>query len=163
MSRVVRASAALMLTSLIAGCSGSADWQEIGRSDLGPSWPLTVQSGEIMCTSDRQVLFRSNGTVYGVNALALTRGYAQLDPIWAVDPLERSGPDLWPLLRAGLMHCARAGQRSTQRRRTALGCPAGRHSTCAWRYGGHPAAIIKASRATPRAVAHPRSARRRAP
>lgn len=104
MKRMSQAILVCIALSTSASCAAPLNWTEIAAAEFRGDWPLTVDSGEVACASDRAVLFRTADTVYGVNALALLRGFPDLSPIWMMHSDHR-GMDMRPLLREGLLHC----------------------------------------------------------
>lgn len=67
------------------------DTQRVSRSDLGSAWPLTVDSGVLVCSREgRRIIasFLVDGTSneYALNASAERQGFPPIDPIWADDP-----------------------------------------------------------------------------
>lgn len=108
--------APVVVVALATGCgdelqSNEADddptVERISRDDFGADWPLTVSHGELRCEEPSAVVFTApDGTEYGVNGMATTQGYAEIDPIWRRDP---SGivprMDIGPLIDRGLELC----------------------------------------------------------
>jgi hypothetical protein len=104
-----------LAAALIAGCggdqSGGGDGDDpssitVSASDFGDEWPLTVDSGTLRCEPPSAVVFETGGTEYGVNGMAVTNGYDEIDPIWADDP-EGISPkvSISPLIERGLELC----------------------------------------------------------
>lgn len=60
----------------------------IFSSDFGDEWPLTVSSGTIECEVPSVVTFTTDNRKYALNETALSRGFADIDPIWKADPSE---------------------------------------------------------------------------
>ena len=65
----------------------------IDRSELGLSWPLSVGTGTLGCSSGA-VVFRAGGVNYALNDAARSRSLAAVDPIWQ---FQSSGPPSNPL------------------------------------------------------------------
>jgi hypothetical protein len=83
----------------------------VSAVEMGSDWPLTVDAGELHCTSDagsrlgRAVKFEApDGTVYAVNGAALLAGYPEILPIWSAQDGERH-KSLGSLLSKGLLLC----------------------------------------------------------
>jgi len=78
----------------------------VSASDFGDEWPLTVTSGTLRCEAPSVVVFSAGGVEYGVNGMATTQGYPEIDPIWADDPSEYiPKKNIGPLIQRGLELC----------------------------------------------------------
>lgn len=97
--------ATLLLVSSLVACTASLSWTPISASPFGSNWPLTIEEGEVSCTPELEVLFRTGGVVYGVNAAAVMGGYAEIAPIWMREQDGQHRVDLTPILVAGLATC----------------------------------------------------------
>ena len=109
MKRTLAATAAFLALALTA-CggtgSGDGDGVTVSRSEYGDSWPLTVDSGTLRCEPPSAVVFKVDGTDYGVNGMAKTNGYADIAPIWAADPSGNAPKkNIAALIQRGLELC----------------------------------------------------------
>ncbi len=52
----------------------------IQKSEFGEQWPFTVSEGVLECV-DYAVIFHTRSGRYGLNGLAESKGYAEVDPI----------------------------------------------------------------------------------
>ncbi len=121
-----------VLVALTSGCEtqelvvppSHAATLYIQQSEFGEQWPFTVSEGTLECV-DYAVIFHARSGRYGLNGLAISKGYAEVDPIRRTDPRQRdmaekakqlSGPtarvlrqatsiDLGPVLTKGLGLC----------------------------------------------------------
>lgn len=96
----------------VAACGDSSLYQgreATSRGKFGPTWPLSVDSGELRCEGregSRNITFATGGEVYALNARARGRGGVDLDPIWAADPVNPGRQkDLGPLIERALRLC----------------------------------------------------------
>jgi hypothetical protein len=95
--------------ALLTACGGSGDG-EVSRSTFegdGKTWPLTVDSGTLVCEAGSRVTFTTGGTTYALNGLAKGDGqWSDVGSIWADDG---SGlglkVDMSDLTEAGLALC----------------------------------------------------------
>jgi Protein of unknown function (DUF2511) len=99
--RIVRRALLVSLVAASACSSSSGNSEEVSRADLGSDWPLTVDSGTLVCEGAGSVTFTVNGTTYAVNGLA--EG-ADIDPIWA-DSGDGLKKNIGPLIDRGLSLC----------------------------------------------------------
>lgn len=83
-----------------------ADTVEVGVSDFGSNWPLTVSSGKLKCTKNA-VTFIDGATIYALNGAAKELSYAvDVAPIWADNPsVAGLKKDIGPLIDRGLKLC----------------------------------------------------------
>jgi len=58
----------------------------VSREEYGDAWPLTVDSGVLVCDQSRgalgAVVFAAGGSRYGINGMAKSQGYPPINPIW---------------------------------------------------------------------------------
>lgn len=104
---VVRISGLLALTLSLACGSGAPVGAPVSQAEFGDAWPLTIDRGTLRCEPPGAVVFQaSDGSDYGVNGIALSQGYPEIDPIWADDP-DPLVPkkSIGPLLDRGLALC----------------------------------------------------------
>ena len=99
-----RATPANSDTAATAASSLASNERHISASDYGDRWPLTVEDGILRCEGARAVVFIAGGRAYGVNGTALTMGYPEIDPIWAVGEYAPR-KDIGPLIGDGLALC----------------------------------------------------------
>lgn len=60
----------------------------VTKAELGNQWPFTVDSGYVDCPDGVSAVFRTaDGSVYGLNGMATSRGFAEPDPIRQADPI----------------------------------------------------------------------------
>jgi len=59
--------------------------QIVLKSEFGESWPFTVDKGVIL-NNKNAVIFRYENIEYGLNGFSLSRGYEQVEEIWADNP-----------------------------------------------------------------------------
>lgn len=78
----------------------------VSAAEMGPDWPLTVDAGELRCLPPGAVVIRVGTQDYAVNGLTMARGFASIDPIWAVATTSPR-KDLSPLILRGLALMAR--------------------------------------------------------
>ena len=57
----------------------------IREVDYGDAWPFTVPQGELRCIQGDRVVFTAGDISYAVNGLAVSAGYAPIEPIWRPD------------------------------------------------------------------------------
>ncbi|MGH8866437.1 MAG: hypothetical protein ACRDYU_00390 [Actinomycetes bacterium] len=82
----------------LRGLLGLPERREVSHADLGPEWPLTVESGEVWRYPDGAVLFVREGTRYAVNGAGKrVKGAVDLEPVWA-EASEGLRRDVGPLL-----------------------------------------------------------------
>lgn len=104
----------------LAACASTADSSNAGSdgggkkvtsAEFGPDWPLTVDSGTLMCDGSGGVgdaYIVVNGENYALNGLAKGSGnYKDIRPIWADDKALGQGlkKDIGPLIDAALELC----------------------------------------------------------
>lgn len=94
-----------MVAAVAVGCGGpTAPAGHVTRAQFGTAWPLTVDAGDLRCEGGAIVFRSPDGRDYGVNGLAST--YADIGPIWAVDPSGQSPKiSISPLIEAGQKLC----------------------------------------------------------
>lgn len=103
----------LAASSLAISCAaqdssnGGRGETHVSRTQLGDDWPLTVEEGNLRCEPPSRVVFTDpSGHEWGVNGMAVTHGYREIDPIWADNPeipgLKKS---IGPLIDRGLALC----------------------------------------------------------
>ena len=56
----------------------------ITRADFGDEWPFTVDSGQLRCAASAVTFTTDDGRTYGVNGMALQRGFPEIHPIWSL-------------------------------------------------------------------------------
>jgi len=80
---------------------------QISRADFGDEWPLTVDEGELRCEPPSRVVFTDpDGKEWGVNGMAVTHGYPEIDSIWADNPdFPDTKKSIGPLIDRGLAMC----------------------------------------------------------
>lgn len=78
----------------------------VDASCLDRLWPFSIDAGTLVCDADA-VTFESDGTVYALNGLALTRELGlEPDPIWLDNPeVEGTKISIGPLIDLGLSLC----------------------------------------------------------
>lgn len=87
------------------------DQQEgrITSANYGDEWPFTVAEGTLRCEGSDgvgAVTFEADGTVYGLNGTAKSRGFPEFDPIWLDDPqVEGLKTNVGPIIERGLALC----------------------------------------------------------
>jgi len=94
------------VTAIVLACGGPSGPPagHVTRAEFGPTWPLTVDGGDLRCEGGAIVFRAPDGKDYGVNGLAST--YADIGPIWAPDPKGiMPKMDIGPLIRAGQKLC----------------------------------------------------------
>ena len=81
--------------------------QRVTRDELGNSWPFTLSEGTLTCPGGQEVVFTANGQTYPINAVAASsKKYAEIDAIWAADPLAPgTRKDIGPLMARGAKLC----------------------------------------------------------
>jgi hypothetical protein len=57
----------------------------VRNTDFGNRWPFTVTHGYLDCIGGSKI-FRSDLTEYGLNGLAVSKGYKSIDLIWKDNP-----------------------------------------------------------------------------
>ena len=80
----------------------------ITRAQFGDAWPFTVDEGVLRCEGEGgvgAVIFEAEGTEYGVNGVAKSQGYADVEPIWADDPSIGAKKNIGPIIDRGLELC----------------------------------------------------------
>jgi hypothetical protein len=116
LAALVAASVTACTTSSNNDSGGSADQSkndhsiQVQRPDFGKDWPLTVDSGTLACEGSNgigAVTFESSGITYGLNGVALQKGYPKVDPIWAANTELGLGlkKDIGVLIDRGLELC----------------------------------------------------------
>lgn len=78
--------------------------RKVSRDDLGDKWPLTCESGHVGLELDTIAVFKQKGgKTYALNGMARTRGYPDIEPIWADNPkLEGFKVNIRPLIKMAL-------------------------------------------------------------
>ena len=66
---------------------------KITRSEYGEAWPFTIDEGYLDCERGSAVVFRSEGTTYGMNGPGI-QTHQPIDPIWRDDPRVAGDPRL---------------------------------------------------------------------
>ena len=105
-----RLTSALACLALACGCSspdsGFEDTTTVERSELGASWPLTVDSAVLAC-HDGAVAIEVDGKFTVIDPETSTRGAPRaFVKIWALDPSQPNGlKDLVPLMEHGRTLC----------------------------------------------------------
>jgi len=96
----------VVVAALLIGITANAA-ERVTKSEYGDDWPLTVDSGTVLCRPGHVALFKTeNGLVYGVNGTATGNGYAQIDPIWRDHPdIEGLKVNIGPITDAALEQC----------------------------------------------------------
>lgn len=94
----------LATLAVVAGCSGSGDiGGAVSADGFGRAWPFTVDEGVLSCESlgpaSAVTFMAPDGTEYGVNGTALSKGYPRINPI------QRRGADIGPIIDRGLSLC----------------------------------------------------------
>lgn len=78
--------------AIVTGCSpsglqGKVVKLQASRADFGPSWPFTVEKGELACINGSQLVFIADGNSYAMNDAAVnTRKFKDVDAIHAYEP-----------------------------------------------------------------------------
>lgn len=104
---------AVALLSLLACTPGDTDrsrgtkGEQVSRADFGDGWPLVVDQGQLRCEAPSRLVFTDpNGSEWGVNGMAITHGYPEIDPIWADNPeIPGTKKNIGPLIDRGLSMC----------------------------------------------------------
>ncbi len=75
----------------------------VTAAEFGQEWPLTVREGVLRWEPPNAVVFVADSREYGLNGMARTAGYDEIDPIWA-DELDEFIPkkSVGPLIHRGL-------------------------------------------------------------
>lgn len=82
----------------------------VARSDLGDEWPLTDETGIVVCERLRgnvSLTYLSDTTdaEYALNGVAARRGFPPIDPVWADNPhIDGLKVSLSPLISYGLQY-----------------------------------------------------------
>jgi len=76
----------------------------VNAEDFGEDWPLTVESGLLVCEVPGAVIFVGGGDAYAVNGLAETWGYVGIEPIW-IETGDGFRKNIGPLIDLGLTLC----------------------------------------------------------
>lgn len=120
-----RHTAIAAVITLVFAAVAQASTKHISKQDFGESWPFTVDSGTLACTSGGIVTFTANGNRYAVNGTASAAGHPDIEPIWAMnwtmieemaealditpdEAVEQLGPiriSISPIIKAGLKLC----------------------------------------------------------
>jgi hypothetical protein len=80
----------------------------ITRDEFGDDWPFTVEGGVLRCEGEGgvgAVIFEAEETEYGVNGVAKSQGYADIEPIWADEPSTGAKKNIGPIIDRGLELC----------------------------------------------------------
>lgn len=101
------AAAAAVVALVFAGCGEggpAGETLETSRSTFDGEWPFTVESGVLACDGTRDlasITFTANGTTYGINGTALTRGKPRPDAIAKENPEAKTDPLVSPQVPLG--------------------------------------------------------------
>lgn len=99
----------LLVVGCTAGDSGNDDGESIhiSRANFGDEWSLMVDEGNLRCEEPSRIVFTDPaGTEWGVNGMAVTHGYPEIDPIWADNPnISGVKKNIRPLIDRGLALC----------------------------------------------------------
>jgi len=91
--------------------SKQSNRRTVSSADFPGEWMLTVDKGELICkapkgTANTIVFIVPDGTEYGVNGIATSRGYADIQPIWKDNPeIPGTKINIGPLISKGLELC----------------------------------------------------------
>jgi hypothetical protein len=100
----------LGLTLALAPACGS-DGQEVTQAQYGAAWPFAVEQGTLMCQTSsggrlHSAVLKVGEVEYALNAVAESRGYASVEPIWRNNPQFTGGRmDLAPMVALALEQC----------------------------------------------------------
>ena len=104
---VVALACGVLLSSCSSADKGFGESAEVVRSDLGPAWPLTVDSALLTCSRTGAVSVTVDGRTTLIDLDTDSRDVSgQFTQTWADDPSHTAGrADLRPLLEHGRALC----------------------------------------------------------
>ncbi len=74
-------------------------------AEFGDAWPFTVAQGIVDCPEPSTAVFRSGGVAYGLNGIADSRGYPDIEPIWRDAEIAGLKVNIGPMINLALQQC----------------------------------------------------------